>query len=164
MKSERRPAGISIPRMKTEFLETTHRVVSAVIAASVIIALAACSTPLPQAMQTVPPPSRNVVAMQSAQAGTLGVPALIEFYTTDCMSCRAIRAEMGVLDQRYDGKIKFIYLDADLPESQPFLGQFNVRGVPTLALLNQSGHVVSNISGWPGDDEIRLLLDGLAAP
>ncbi|HEX7588593.1 MAG TPA: thioredoxin domain-containing protein [Anaerolineae bacterium] len=164
MKSERPLAGMSIPHMWPEFPETTRWVVSAVIAACVIIDFAACGTPLPQAAQNNPPPSRNVVAMQSAQAGTLGEPALVEFYTTDCMSCRAIRAEMGVLDQRYDGKIKFIYFDADLPESQPFLGQFNVRGVPTLALLNQSGHVVSNMVGWPGDEAIRLALDGLAAP
>ena len=101
--------------------------------------------------------------MKSAQAGTLGEPALVEFYTTDCMSCRAIRSEMGVLDLRYDGRIKFIYLDADLPESQPFMGQFNVRGMPTLALLNRSGRVVSNMPGWPGDDAMKLSLESLAA-
>jgi thioredoxin-like negative regulator of GroEL len=133
-------------------------------AACAIFALAACGAPLPQAGQNVPMLSRNVAAMQFAQAGNLGEPALVEFYTTDCASCRAIRAEMGVLDLRYDGRIKFIYLDADLPESQPFMGQFNVRGVPTLALINRGGHVVSNMPGWPGDEAMTLALDGLAAP
>ena len=129
-----------------------------------LLALAACTSPLPQATQNVASLSRNVAAIQSAQAGTLGEPALVEFYTTDCISCRAIRPEMGVLDLRYDGRIKFIYLDADLPESQLFMGQFNVRGVPTLALLNRSGRVVSNMPGWPGDDAMRIALDRLAAP
>ncbi len=73
--------------------------------------LAACTA----APQVSPPLPRNVAALHAAQAGALGEPALVEFYTTDCPSCRAIRAEMGVLDQRYDGKVKFIYLDADLP-------------------------------------------------
>ena len=129
-----------------------------------LLALAACTSPVPQSTQNILPLPRNVAAMESAQAGTLGEPALVEFYTTDCMSCRAIRPEMGVLDLRYDGRIKFIYLDADLPESQLFMGQFNVRGVPTLALLNRSGRVVSNMPGWPGDDAMRIALDRLAAP
>ena len=131
--------------------------------ACAVLALTACSTSSPLAAQNNLPLSRNVAAMQSAQAGTLGEPALVEFYTTDCMSCRAIRPEMGVLDQHYDGRIKFIYLDADLPESQPFMGQFNVRGVPTLALLNRGGRVVSNMPGWPGDDAMKLSLESLAA-
>lgn len=134
----------------------------ALIAACAILTLAACSSPRPQPTQNVPPLSRNVIAIQSALAGTLGEPALVEFYTTDCESCRSIRAEMGILDQRYDGRIKFIYLDADLPESQSFLGQFNVRGFPTLALLNRSGNLVSNIPGWPGDAVINRDLDDMA--
>ena len=128
----------------------------------IFLALAGCSTPLPQTAQTIPPPSCNVAAMKSAQAGTLGEPALVEFYTTDCMSCRAIRAEMGILDQRYDGKIKFVYLDADLPESQSFLARYNVRGVPTLALLDRRGRVVSNMPGWPGELSLTNALNELA--
>jgi thioredoxin-like negative regulator of GroEL len=131
----------------------------ALISVCGVCALAACSSPAPQAAQNVPPLSRNVVAMQAAQAGMLGEPALVEFYTTDCMSCRAIRAEMGILDQRYDGRIKFIYLDADLSESKSFLGQFNVRGVPTFALLSRSGNVVSNMPGWPGEGMLTNALD-----
>jgi thioredoxin-like negative regulator of GroEL len=129
------------------------------VSACAIFALAACSGPASQAGQGFTPTSRNVAAIESAQAGTLGEPALVEFYTTDCMSCRAIRPEMGILDQRYDGRIKFIYLDADLPESQSFLTQFNVRGVPTLALLNRSGRVVLNMPGWPGETVLTNALD-----
>jgi thiol-disulfide isomerase/thioredoxin len=131
-------------------------------AAFALVALVACGTQQPSAPQNVPPPSRNVAAIESADAGALGEPALVEFYTTDCLSCRAIRAEMGILDQRYDGKIKFIYLDADLAESKPFLARYNVRGVPTLALLDRRGRVVSNMPGWPGEPTLTNALNGLA--
>ena len=123
-----------------------------------LLTLAACAAPQPDA-----PPSRNVAALQAAQAGSLGEPALVEFYTTDCMSCRAIRNEIGLLDQRYDGKIKFIYLDADLVESKPYLAKFNVRGVPTIALLDRRGRVALNIVGWPGEQAITDALTALEA-
>ena len=134
---------------------------SRIAAVLALMMLAACNS-MPGAAQNVPPPSRNVAALQAAQAGALGGPALVEFYTTDCLSCRAIRAEMGILDQRYDGKIKFIYLDADLAESKPFLARYNVRGVPTLALLDRRGRAVSNMPGWPGELAVTNALNGLA--
>jgi thioredoxin-like negative regulator of GroEL len=124
-----------------------------------LILLAACAAPRPNA----PPPSRNIAALQAAEIGALGEPALIEFYTTDCMSCRAIRNEIGFLDQRYDGMVKFIYLDADLGESKPYHAKFNVRGVPTIALLDRRGRVESNIVGWHGEQTITDALTALAS-
>ena len=124
------------------------------------LALAACAGPRPD----TPSPSRNVLALQAAEAGALGEPALVEFYTTDCMTCRVIRGEMGVLDQQYDGRVKFIYLDADLPESRPFLAKYNVRGVPTFALLDRRGRVVSNMPGWPGELALTNALDQQLKP
>ncbi len=129
------------------------RILFAVLA---LVMLAACSAP----PQSSAPPSRNVAAVQAALAGTLGEPALVEFYTTDCESCRVIRAQMAVLDQQYDGKVKFIYLDADLSESKPYLAEFNVRGVPTIALLDRRGHLVSNLPGWRGE---QVMTDALSA-
>jgi thiol-disulfide isomerase/thioredoxin len=133
---------------------------NSILAASFVLIILAACTAAPHAS---PPLSRNVAALQAEESGALGEPALVEFYTTDCLSCRAIRAEMGVLDQRYEGKVKFIYLDADLPESQPYLGRYNVRGVPTLALLDRGGRVVSSLPGWPGEPAMTAALNTLAA-
>jgi thioredoxin-like negative regulator of GroEL len=127
---------------------------TAILAA--LVALIACSAP-----QRGQPLSRNALAMQSAEAGALGEPALVEFYTTECISCRAIRGEVSALDQRYDGQVQFIYLDIDLPESQPFLAKYNVRGVPTIALLDRTGRLVANLPGWPGEQAVTDALDKL---
>ncbi len=124
-----------------------------------LLVLAACAAPRPNAL----PPSRNIAALQAAEAGALGEPALVEFYTTDCLSCRAIRAEIGALDQRYDGKVKFIYLDADLSESKPYLAKYNVRGVPTFALLDRRGRVAANLPGWRGEPAMTDALSALVA-
>lgn len=110
-----------------------------------VVALAACSTP-PNAQ----PLSRNALAMQSAQAGTLGEPALVEFYAADCITCNNLRTEISTLDQRYDGRVKFIYLDIELAEAQPYLAKYNVRGLPTFAMLDRKGRIASSMSGWSG--------------
>ena len=121
-----------------------------------LFALTACNAP--QSTQSL---SRNALAMQSAQAGTLDRPALVEFYTADCITCNKIRAEISTLDQRYDGRIEFIYLDIDLAEAQPYLAKYDVRGLPTFELLDRNGHLMSSMSGWPGEQAFISALDKL---
>ncbi|MCL4395707.1 MAG: thioredoxin domain-containing protein [Chloroflexi bacterium] len=107
--------------------------------------------------------SPNLQAMKTAQAGALSVPALVMFYSDDCHSCRVDRPLVSQLDQQFDGRVKFIYLDVGLPESQPYLAQFDVRGLPTIALLDRGGKVVINFAGWPGDAAIRTEIEQLLA-
>ena len=129
---------------------------SSALVSVLLLALAACSAP-PRAQ----PLSRNALAMQFAQAGTLGEPALVEFYAADCITCNKIRGELSALDQRYDGRVKFIYLDIGLAEAQPYLAKYNVRGLPTFALLDRQGRVASSISGWLGEQALTTALDKL---
>ena len=129
------------------------------VASLAVTVLAACGAP----PQSSAPPSRNARAMQSAEAGTLGEPALVEFYAADCITCNNIRSEISALDVRYDGKVKFIYLDTDLAEAQPYLAKYNVRGLPTFALLDRRGRVVSSMSGWRGEQAVTDALSALVA-
>ncbi len=124
--------------------------------ATILAALVACSAP-----QTAQPLSRNALAMQSAEAGALGEPALVEFYAADCIICNNLRVEISALDVQYTGRVKFIYLDTDLAEAQPYLAKFNVRGLPTFALLDRKGRVASSMSGWPGEQVFTTALDRL---
>lgn len=121
-----------------------------------LVALTACNAP-----QSTQPLSRNALAMQSAQAGTLGEPALVEFYASDCITCNKIRGKISALDQHYDGRVEFIYLDIELAEAQPYLAKYNVRGLPTFALLDRRGRLMSSMSGWPGEQVFTSALDKL---
>jgi thioredoxin-related protein len=58
------------------------------------------------------------------------------------------------LEQRNHGKLKVIPINIDAPESQPYLGKYNVRGTPTIVLLDRHGHVASNVPGWSGDQAV----------
>lgn len=105
------------------------------------------------------PLSKNAQAVELAARGALGRPALVEFYSDECQACRSIMGQMDELDQRFYGKIKFIYMDADRPETLDYLGRYNVRGLPTLALLDADGKVAATIAGWPGEAVVVKSLD-----
>ncbi len=68
---------------------------------------------------------------------------------------------MRTFEQRYQGKIKFIRVNIDASESQPYLKKYNVLGTPTIVLLDRNGRVVSNTPGWPGDQPMMNALDNL---
>jgi thioredoxin-like negative regulator of GroEL len=106
---------------------------------------------------------RNVVLMQAALNGALAKPAFVEFYTMDCLLCRQIQGALMDLDQRYAAKAAFIYLNIDLDESQPFQSAFNVRGAPTIVLLDRRGKIALNQPGWQSEPAIADALERLVA-
>lgn len=109
------------------------------------------------------PISNSVAAIGAAERGALGKPALVEFYSDECTACRTIMGSVAELDQRYDGRVKFIYMDTDRPETQAYLGRYDIRGMPTLALLDAHGKVTTSIAGWPGEQAVAESLDKLLA-
>jgi thioredoxin-like negative regulator of GroEL len=70
---------------------------------------------------------------------------------------------VGALAERYQGKAKVIHMNVDDPAAQPFLNKYNVRGTPTIVLLDRHGHVASNVPGWPGEQQVAQALDTLVA-
>ncbi len=132
---------------------------ASIFAALALVALAACASNPP----TTQPLPRNFALLQEAEAGKLAMPALVEFYSDYCMSCRIIRGEIGVLDRQYDGRVKFIYIDTELPATQPLMAKYNVRGVPAFAFIDRRGSVVSTAFGLSGEQTITHTLNLLTA-
>ncbi len=68
---------------------------------------------------------------------------------------------MSALAQRYQAKAKVLHLNVDDPAAQPSLKKYNVRGTPTIVLLDQHGRVAANVPGWPGEQQVAQALDTL---
>ncbi len=111
--------------------------------------------------QSLPEPI-NLGALHTAESGALHEPALVEFYSNDCAICRRAQGPIAELDRQFDGQIRFIYIDTDLPVSQPSIDRYNARGLPTFVLLDESGRVVSHIDGWPGEQALDDVLSTLS--
>jgi thioredoxin-related protein len=67
------------------------------------------------------------------------------------------------LAQRYQGKAKVIHINVDDPAARPFLSKYNVRGTPTIVLLDRQGQVAANVPGFPGEQAVARALDALVA-
>jgi thioredoxin-like negative regulator of GroEL len=70
---------------------------------------------------------------------------------------------VSALQEHYQGKAKVIHLNVDDPAAQPYLVKYDVRGTPTIVLLDRHGHVASNVAGWPGEQQVGQALDTLVA-
>ncbi len=70
---------------------------------------------------------------------------------------------MSALEQRYQGKVKFIRINIDAPESRQYIDKYKVLGTPTIALLDRHGKVASDVPGWPGEQQVMQALDSLVA-
>jgi thioredoxin-related protein len=70
---------------------------------------------------------------------------------------------VSALAQQYQGQAKVIHINVDDPAAQAFLKQYNVRGTPTIVLMDRHGHVAANVPGFPGKAAVADALDKLVA-
>jgi thioredoxin-like negative regulator of GroEL len=77
--------------------------------------------------------------------------------------CKSIEGTVSALSQKYKGQVKFIRLNVDGTGTQGYLKTFNVRGTPTVVLIDRHGHTVANVPGWPGEQQVVQALDRLVA-
>jgi thioredoxin len=73
----------------------------------------------------------------------LEVPVVVDFSASWCGPCRQLHPTFEKLAQKYQGKVKFIYIDIDKVPS--VANEYGVEAVPTLLFVNTSGEVKRNI-------------------
>lgn len=93
----------------------------------------------------------NRDSFQSEVADHTG-PVVIDFYANWCPPCRALSPILDRLADEFDGRIKFVKVNAD--ESPELADSFGVTGLPTLVLMD-SGHKVGQIVGLRDETQLR---------
>jgi thioredoxin-like negative regulator of GroEL len=61
------------------------------------------------------------------------------------------------LEAEYYGKIKFAFLDADDPATQPFQREFGFRAQPEYYLVDGNGQVIKKWVGFVPADDFRSI-------
>ncbi|MGF1538595.1 MAG: thioredoxin domain-containing protein [Elainellaceae cyanobacterium] len=104
--------------------------------------------------QTLSPVSGLMALKASARAAmplelalTDPKPTLIEFYADWCTTCQSIAPTLQDIHDRVGGQMNFVMLDIDDPQWRQQVNQFEVNGVPHLALLDSNHTLVDRFVG-----------------
>ncbi len=69
---------------------------------------------------------------------------------------------MHGLEAKYAGKIDFVYLDIDDPNTTPFKSQLGYRYQPHMYLLDGAGNVLMEWVGYTTEGELDVVLQSVA--
>ncbi len=69
---------------------------------------------------------------------------------------------MHGLEAKYAGKIDFVYLDIDDPDTNPFKSQLGYRYQPHMYLLDGEGNVLMQWVGFAIEGELDAALQSVA--
>ncbi len=87
-------------------------------------------------------------------------PVLVEFSTSRCPACHAVKPTLERLAEDYSGRARVVEVNI---EEEPALGRFfRIRAVPTLVFF-KDGEPVDGVLGAPAASVLRRKLEALAS-
>lgn len=96
-----------------------------------------------------------------------GKPVLIDFVADWCVPCHEMEATTFADRRVAEFARVFVMLRADLTlendESKAITERFDVRGVPTIVLLDPNGHEVQRMVGYVSADELAFAMEQLVS-
>ena len=85
-------------------------------------------------------------------------PVLVDLWAQWCSPCLVIAPVLKKLIDEYDGKLQLAKVEVDEGENMKLAGRYQVRGFPTVLLINK-GEEVARFSGAKPLSFLRNLID-----
>ena len=85
-------------------------------------------------------------------------PVLVDLWAEWCSPCLVIAPLLKRLVEEYDGKIKLAKVEVDEGENMKLAGRYQVRGFPTILLINK-GEEIARFSGAKPMSFLRNFID-----
>ena len=83
------------------------------------------------------------------------LPVLVDFTAVWCPPCRVIVPHLEAVAARYQGRLVIVKCDAD--DNPALAARYDVRGLPTVVLLDQYGNTIWRHDGPLQRPDIELL-------
>lgn len=81
-------------------------------------------------------------------AQTNELPSIVEFYADWCTTCQSMAADTRALEQEFEGRMNFVFLDVDNSRWLPELRQFKVDGIPHFVFIDKNKVVRGEAVGF----------------
>ncbi len=85
----------------------------------------------------------------------------LEFYAEWCEVCKEMAPKVSSIKQEYEDEINFVFLNVDNPNSQIYIKELNVNGIPQINLFDKKGNLEVTLIGKHEEKEIKESLDDL---
>ncbi len=126
-----------------------------VIAVIVVFAIAAFALTRPTSPLSHLSPLSGLMALKAGvqtampygEAMANPQPTLIEFYADWCTTCQGLAPTLATVHQQFGPALNFVMIDIDAPQWRDQIQQFQVQGVPHLALVNPDQTVADTFIG-----------------
>ncbi len=87
------------------------------------------------------------------------IPVLVDFWATWCVPCKMIGKVLEQVEGKYEGKVKFVKLNAD--EEQEIATKYQIRALPTIIIF-RNGEIVEKVVGAMSKGKLLKLVDKYA--
>lgn len=85
-----------------------------------------------------------------------GMPVVIDFWAEWCGPCKMMGPVFEELSKEYSGKVKFVKVNTE--EEPELAGEFGIRGIPTLSIVNKDTEI-NRIVGFLPKPALKEALD-----
>jgi thiol-disulfide isomerase/thioredoxin len=90
-----------------------------------------------------------------------GEPQFIELFAFWCPICRSMAPIMHLLEQKFSGKVRFIFLDIDNPANDAFKRTLGFKSPPQFFLIDGQGNTLNQWNGYVSEEELEVALSTL---
>ena len=86
------------------------------------------------------------------------IPVLVDFWAPWCQPCLMMTPILEELSEEFDGRLKIVRLDTEIPENQVLAIQYQIQNIPNMKLF-KNGRVVKEFVGLRQKEIFRAELE-----